>query len=335
LDINQAKFDKELILPDWQDRDLEEKYPDLTDVFSIGKSVLEKDIWCIKITNEKNTDEKYSCVIDGCIHGSEWEAGELCLYLADYLLINFGENKTVTEILNSSEIYIIPILNPDGRDQDMRWNENGIDLNRNFDVHFGRWRGGSFRLGKLFGIIKIPMIELPRKGIKTNAGWRPFSEPETAALRDFMRSLDSDKLSFYANCHTAVHAFFSVLDIPYRPEFTTTEHEKTVLNTALYWTEENTQYDIMPVAEYDFYGGGVAHHWVFKEFRIPSFCFELMSQDYEPGYKGGGPHGELVYWMQESLPVLLYLLANIENLNNWETPDNDPALPDGIPPSLN
>jgi len=68
-------------------------YPDLVNVFSIGESVLGKEIWCIRITNEKNTDDKFSCLIDGCIHGVEWESGEACLYLAEYLLINFDNNE--------------------------------------------------------------------------------------------------------------------------------------------------------------------------------------------------------------------------------------------------
>lgn len=345
VDLSKVQFDKEVILPDWQDeeyhdyqattqklKDLNKDYPFLVNVFSIGKSVLDRDILCIRITNEKNTKQKYSCVIDGCIHGNEWEAGELCLYLADYLLVNFGENKTITEMLNNSEVYIIPLLNPDGRENDERYNENGIDLNRNFDVHFGRWKGKSFRLGKIFGFIKIPMINLPRKGIYTNCGRKAFSEPETAALRDFMKSLESNKLSFYVNCHTAVHAVVSLINIDYKPEFIVSENEKKVLNTALSWIDENTEYDTCYVDNYSFAGAGFVHHWVFKEFRVPSFCFELLSKDYEPGYKGGGPHDNLVHWMKVSLPVLMYFLANIKDLNEWKIPDSNPYLPDGVPP---
>ncbi|GAG87506.1 unnamed protein product, partial [marine sediment metagenome] len=106
-------------------------------VFSIGESVLGRDIWCIRITNEKNNQAKLSCLIDGCIHGSEWEAGEACLYLAEYLLINFDKNETITNILNSSEIYIVPLVNPDGRQIDYRFNDNGIDLLKFFiTIHF-------------------------------------------------------------------------------------------------------------------------------------------------------------------------------------------------------
>jgi hypothetical protein len=141
-----------------------------------------------------------------------------------------------------------------------------------------------------------------------------------------MDSIDPDSLSFYVNCHTAVHVFTTVNEVEYKPEFTISSHQKTVLNTALSWVEEHTQYESHPVGDFSFTGAGFAHHWVFKHYQIPSFLFELLSQDYEPGFKGGGPHGELVYWMEESIPVLLYLLFNIEALNQWEKPDREPNL---------
>jgi len=143
----EIKVDQPSILPNWKDGDyhdyydtmeflfdFNEKYPDLVYIYSIGESVLGKDIWCIRITNEKNGAIKSSCLIDGGIHGVEWEGGEACLYLVEYLLINFDNNNTVTNILNTAEVYIIPLVNPDGRQNDNRFNDNGIDLNRNFDI---------------------------------------------------------------------------------------------------------------------------------------------------------------------------------------------------------
>jgi murein tripeptide amidase MpaA len=146
-----TQMDEPSILPDWDDGDyhdydatreklidFNDNYHDLVSVFSIGKSVLNRDIWCIRITNENNNTQKYSCLYDGCIHGNEWETTEACLYFAEYLLINFENNETISALLNKSEIYFVPIVNPDGRQRDDRFNENGIDLNRNFDVNFGR-----------------------------------------------------------------------------------------------------------------------------------------------------------------------------------------------------
>jgi len=349
----QTTLNQPSILPDWEDgvyheyykttdllNEFQINYPYLVNVFSIGESVLGKEIWCIRITNEKNIKSKFSCIIDGCIHGCEWEAGEACLYLAEYLLINYGKNTTVNQILNNSEVYIIPLLNPDGRQKDDRFNENGIDLNRNFDIDFGRIRGHSIPLGKLFGRIKIPYFRFDRLHkwfpkfplFLTNSGRRPFSEPETRALRDFMIDVDDKDFSFYVNCHTAVHSFGSPWTA-FKPPFQMSTIEKNILDFVINWVAQNTEYENAESGSQavSYKASGTAPDWCFKEFRVPCFTFEILSQDYEPG-AGGGKHDSLVHWMKTTLPVFLYLLVNIENLNLWKTPDLQSALPDGVPP---
>ena len=343
--LPEIKLDQPSILPDWRDReyhnyytttkmlnDFNQKYPELVNVFSIGKSVRGNDIWCIRLTNEKNDTRKSSCLIDGCIHGDEWEAGEACLYLTEYLLVNFNNNETITHILNSSKVYVVPMVNPDGRQANERFNDNGVDLNRNFDVFFGKIRGKSFRLGKLFGNIKIPVIKFfskdPMKYL-WNCGRRPFSEPETQAIRDLMEDLTKQDFSFYVNCHTALHAVVMPW-ISYKPPFEMTAQEKKIFDQIVEWIQENTEYDSFRGEGYEYKAGGDAMDWCFKEFRIPSFTFELCSLEYDPWW--GGQHDHLVHWMQTTLPVFLYLLVNIDNLHEWQTPDVQPPLPKGVPP---
>lgn len=340
------QIDSPALLPNWKDgnyhdyygtsrilREFNERDPNLVYLFSIGKSVLNRDIWCIRITNEKAGNSKLSCLIDGCIHGSEWESGEACLYFAEYLLINFNENKTITSLLNKTEVYIVPLLNPDGRQEDVRHNENGIDLNRNFDAHFGRLRGKNYRLGKLLGFIKIPQIRTPRQGTFTNCGRHPFSEPETQAIRDLMKTLNYRDFSFYVNCHTAVHTFAGPSNVDHKPEFKLTFNERRIINVVLDWVVRNTEYGAFRWGIKNYFGNGNAFDWCFKEFHIPSFIFEILSLEYEPGYgKSKGKHDHLVHWMKTTLPVFMYLLVNIENLHQWRTPDIQPSLPEGIPP---
>ena len=356
--VPEVKLDQPSILPDWEDgkyhdyygtmdllNEFQVKYPDLVNVFSIGESVLGRDIWCIRLTNERSNEKKSSCLIEGCIHGNEWEAGDACLYLAEYLLINFDENETITQILNSSEIYIIPLVNPDGRQANTRWNDNGIDLNRNFDIDFGRLlprRGGVLRLGKLFGVIKIPYIILG-KYIFENCGRHPFSEPETKALRDFISDIVNKDFSFYVDCHTADHCVFVPWEVR-KPPFEMTQQETDLFIYVLNWVDKNTEYES---AGYEVHNGmqsymsGDIENWFFKEFRHPFFTFEILSPEYFPS-KGGipwdkaylspGKHDHLVHWMKTTLPVFMYLLVNIDNLREWRTPDIQPTLPEGVPP---
>jgi hypothetical protein len=353
--LPEVTLDQSSVLPDWKDgqyhnyfgttkmlNGFNDKYPDLVKVFSIGKSVLGKDIWCIRITNEKNNTIKSSCLIDGCIHGQEWEGGEACLYLAEYLLINFDVNETITHILNSSEVYLIPLVNPDGRQDDNLYNDNGINLARNFGIDFGRIRGGVMPLGKLFGRIKIPRIpfKISREFTLlhklfpsfplwlTNCGRHPFSEPETQAMRDFMRELENNDFSFYVNCHTAWHSFGGPWDA-FKPPFEKSKQEQYIFDYVTEWVVENTEYE--KYKNLLSYLSGESSDWVFKEFRIPSFGFEILSQDYDC-YTGGGKHDHLVHWMETTLPVFMYLLVNIDNLRLWRTPDIQPSLPEGVPP---
>jgi len=346
--LPKIQLDQPSILPEWKDGEYHDyyetvdtlnefqiKYPDLVNVFSIGKSVLGKDIWCVRITNENNIEDKLSCLIDGCIHGIEWEAGEACLYLAEYLLINFKTNTTIINILNTTVIYIIPLVNPDGRQVDEFNNANGVDLNRNFDIFFGKLRSPCIRLGKIFGKMIGPVIKIPFLPISKwprNCGRYPFSEQEAQALRDLMKSLEHQKFSFYVDCHTAWHNIMT--PIPWskwiiKPPFIISENEEALYDYVKNWIEKNSEYGADRTKTNNV--GGCAMDWCFNEFRVPSFTYEILSLDYD-AWEGDWKHDNLVHWMKTTLPIFMYLLVNIENLHNWEIPDIQPSLPADIPP---
>jgi len=93
-------------------------YPKLTRIESIGKSFEDRDIYVIKITNYKNGDDttKPAMYIDGNIHSNEIQGTEVSLYTAWFLTESYGKVKWITELLNNKAFYIVPTINPDGRD---------------------------------------------------------------------------------------------------------------------------------------------------------------------------------------------------------------------------
>ena len=96
---------------------LNKTYPELTNLEIVGKSEEGRDIYLITINNKATgaASEKPGVYVDGNIHGNEIQASEVCLYLANRLLENFGKNEKLTEVINKNAWYILPCVNVDGR----------------------------------------------------------------------------------------------------------------------------------------------------------------------------------------------------------------------------
>ena len=50
----------------------------------------------------------------GNMHGDETVGRQVLIYLAQYLVNEYGSNPRVTRLLDTTEIYILPTMNPDG-----------------------------------------------------------------------------------------------------------------------------------------------------------------------------------------------------------------------------
>jgi hypothetical protein len=101
---------------------LHEAFPDLTDLYSIGKSTEGRDLWCLEVTARKVGDPKRKpgMYIDGNIHGNEVQAGEVVAYTAWYLCHQYGRLDRVNALLDNYVLYLMPMVNPDGRDRWLR-----------------------------------------------------------------------------------------------------------------------------------------------------------------------------------------------------------------------
>lgn len=145
-------------------------YPAITELISIGQSVQGRELWALKITDNPAVEEAEAEVVwIGGHHGDETIGVEVCYYVAKYLLENYGTNTQVTWLVQNREIWVIPMLNPDGYTAGSRYNATGTDLNRNYLCPNG-----------------------------SNAG-TAFSAPETQAVRDLCLEMNpSTSLQFHA-----------------------------------------------------------------------------------------------------------------------------------------
>jgi hypothetical protein len=87
--------------------------PDIVDLEVIGQSIESRNIYCLRITNELNTEQKAKTLVVAHHHGREQVTVDMALYFILRLINNYGEDKTLTHYVDTEEIYIIPTLNPD------------------------------------------------------------------------------------------------------------------------------------------------------------------------------------------------------------------------------
>lgn len=97
-------------------KNLVEKYPNRAKLHTIGKSVQNRDIIAIEISSNVNNRTLLKPMFKyvANMHGDETVGRQLMIYLAEYLLLNYGTDDRVTKLVDSVDIYLMPSLNPDG-----------------------------------------------------------------------------------------------------------------------------------------------------------------------------------------------------------------------------
>ncbi|MDQ4144571.1 MAG: M14 family metallopeptidase [Actinomycetota bacterium] len=195
---------------------LAKKHPKLVKLFKMPRKSLEgRTIYGVEVAANvrKVRDGRPIFYMDGVHHAREWPAGEYTMLYIHHLVENFGKDRQVTSLLKRARLISVPIVNPDGfnfsresvlsANQTLRdrtsltgyagfegyWRKNrrsltgettpdtlaspdayGVDNNRNYSYLWGDSHGGSS---------EIPVAQ-------TYRGSRPFSEPESANVRDLI-----------------------------------------------------------------------------------------------------------------------------------------------------
>lgn len=158
------------------------EHPDIAAKSSAGTSFEGRDIPLLKISDNVAQDEDEPEVLFDCNqHAREHLTTEMCMRIANRFTGGQPDDPNVREMVDNREIYVIPMVNPDGSIYDYSsgeyqgWRKNrqdaGTDLNRNWGFKWGCCGGSS----------GDPNDE-------TFRGNAAFSAPETTAVRNFIDS---------------------------------------------------------------------------------------------------------------------------------------------------
>ncbi len=181
-------------------------HPDLVKLVVIGKTVQGQDIVSLKVTKNarKSRDGSRPAVLySSAQHAREWITPEMNRRLLHYYLDHYKNDRRIHKIVDTTELWFVPVANPDGydftfTDGNRLWRKNlrdnngdgvitdgdGVDANRNYPTKWGYDNEGSS----------------PEPASETYRGPSPASEPETQALDGLMKRI---KFEFLVNYHSA------------------------------------------------------------------------------------------------------------------------------------
>jgi len=144
-------------------KNLQKSYPQLAKLISVGRSVKNRELWALEVSADVRKERPVLMPMVKLVanmHGDETVGRQLIIWFAEYLLSNYGTNERVTRLLNTTDIYVMPSMNPDGYENSQegrcesknkyvgRENENHVDLNRDFPDQFDPVRTGTMLLGR-------------------------------------------------------------------------------------------------------------------------------------------------------------------------------------------
>ncbi|XP_034033854.1 carboxypeptidase B2 [Thalassophryne amazonica] len=256
----------------WINRTTQE-HPSMVKVLLIGSSYEKRPLYALKLSVGE-TPNKKAMWIDCGIHAREWISPAFCLWIVQYSLSFYRKNYDITQILDNMDIYVLPVMNPDGYKYtwttDRMWRKNrslskgstciGVDLNRNFDANWCT-EGASHE----------PCDEI-------YCGAFPESEPESQAVADFLRS-HKDSVQLYLT----IHSYSQMLLFPYSCTIEEADNHNELLEMAkeaalkIRRYYRNT-YKYGAGAKTIYLAPGASDDWAYKLGMNYSFTFELQDR---------------------------------------------------------
>jgi len=293
--------------------------PDLATKFYIGDSIEGRAVYGLTITSAVGVD-KPALLFNGTQHAREWISPMTVMYIADELVAGYDTDAEIRALLDEVVFYIIPVVNPDGYiyswDSDRMWRKNrryngggkwGVDPNRNWATGWG----GPGSSGS--------------PGSSTYRGTAPFSEPETANLRDFILAHDDivAHIDFHSHAQLILYPFGYDEILPPEPDLTLYEQLSAGLKASIFDVHGATY--IAQTAHALYLAGGIMTDWVYDQAQIYSWTIELRP-DSADFYGFVLPPDGIILTGEENFEAIKFLAQFLTQPLVIRFPDGRPTL---------
>jgi murein tripeptide amidase MpaA len=257
--------------------DLADAYPAICELYDFtdewGLPTEEgRHIYGLKISDNVGTDDtgEADVMLNGCHHAREISTPVVNYLFAEYLCENYGSDDEVTDIVDNREVWIIPVVNPDGYQYvydvyDM-WRKNrrdngysyGVDLNRNYTYRWGWDDSGSS----------------PNPSSDTYRGPSAGSEPELQTMMQFYADRDDSGNPVIKAIN--FHTYSQLVLYPWGYKDGTTPHNYIYAPTAALFASYNGYADMPSHGLYN--TNGDATDWQYGSHLDDGYGDQLLSQ---------------------------------------------------------
>lgn len=303
---------------------LQAQHPNLVNVQSIGSTWAtqyadqgfsayqdyDHQLWAIKLSDNVSEYEDEPCFyFVGEHHAREPISLEMVMAILNHLLDGYGSDPELTSIVDNSQIWFVPLLNPDGHkiviDQtEVWWRKNLQDNNSNHTIDIGNQGNGAdgADLNRNYGYEWGFMNASGSPSSITYHGSEAFSEVETQAFRDLLAAWPFlAGISYHTYGEYVLYPFGYMYDI-ISPDAT----EQQALANAMASTisgQNGGHYSPMP--SYQLYPvSGSSDDWAYGSEGIFAYTIE-MATEFIP------PASDVPLIIQNNLSAAMLLLDRV------------------------
>ena len=296
------------------------QYPNITNLDTIGFSWYNKPILAMKISDNPQMDENEPTgIFTGVHHAREPIGCSICMDFIRWLCQNYnqpgGAGDTATFLVNEREIWIVPVVNPDGyvyneidpqgmwrknqRDNDgngyFNSNYDGVDLNRNYGYMWGYDNWGSS----------------PNPPDEDYRGPSAFSEPETQAIRQLCNSAKPQVgINFHSYSNVIITPWGYINDYPPEPDKTIYLAMADTMNDYNGWPYGNSS------ATVGYTANGTSDDWMYGEQNQKPKCFAYTFEVGSAFWQAVNDTNIIIQQIHQTRPCMIYLLYRAQHFVN-------------------